>query len=43
MTFSMSLPIVLRSTIDQNALVVLYAFLLDLGIITNVVSLKYLG
>ena len=43
MTFSMSLLVVLRSTMDQNALVVLYAFSLDLGIMTNVISLKCLG
>jgi len=43
MTFSMSLLVVLKSTISQNALVVLYIFLLGLEITTDIASLKYLG
>jgi len=43
MTFSMSLPVVLRSTISQNTLVVLYTSLLGLEMTTDIASLKCLG
>jgi len=43
MTFLISLPVVLRNTIGQNNLGVLYKSLLSLGIMTEVVSLKCLG
>jgi len=40
MTFSMSLPVVLSSTMEQKALGVLYASLLGLGMITDVNDLN---